>query len=403
MLELKTYTSEELAEALGISINTLNLKRKVTEERHLSDYTWSKEGKGKKTIYKIEKLNNESSSLIDTFYSLLEGFSGKDIHFKNPETAIKVLYYLFQRNENIALFISRDLGIAERTIRDYIKRFRKLGLLVGYWDRFIVDEKEIEKQVLLPTEYDYYQVMDGKWHETNLNGWLDAWAYRRNAYKQYVEEIENETGFEITKEQDKVAKILSYNLMVEEFGEQKRVEHKYLNEDAKECLGSFLIYAAKDLGLAFEKRDKKSKEYISNLYKKPSMPKNISKELVLDNSNEAVDVGRKHIENEVKEMAPKSNSFKDFKNHVFMQVPEVEKIKEEEVEDMNNNLKIDEDPFTEDPIVFNEKTQKWEKYIEHEWVNGEKVKQELNIVPFIPRQKSIKTSSALDEMFGSAI
>lgn len=432
MLEIKNYKSEQLAEALGISANTLNAKRKITEERHLSKYNWSKEGKGKKVVYKIEGLNEiEPSPIIDTFYSLLEDFSGQDVYFKNPETSIKVLYYLHQRNENIAFFISRDLGIAESTVRDYIKRFRKLGLLVGYWDNFIVDGKEVEKHVLSQTQYDYYQVVEGKWYETNLNGWKAAWDYKRNAYEQFVEDIESETGWTITKEQDKEAKIFANQLMIEELGVQRRVEHKYLNEDAKSYLGSFLVYAGKELGLSFERKEKKSDDYIKSLYKKRSFFKNTSDELIIDTFCKVVDVGRKHVgefeewliqqHEKMNEQEPfqigfitnnvkgdkriikekKPMSFKQLiVNHEFMKVPEVPETIEEEVEELE--LQIVEDPFTGRLEVFNEKTQQWEDYNEYEWINGKKIEKEVIVVPFVPQIGS-NNSLALEEMFNSLI
>jgi hypothetical protein len=425
MLEFRKYNTEQLAEALGISVNTLKLKRKVTEERHLSKYIWSKEGRGKNVVYKIEGLKEtNTNSLIDTFYSLLEDFSGQEVHFKNPETAIKILYYLYQRNENIAFFISRDLGISEKTVRNYITRFRKLGLLVGYWDCFNIDGKEVEKHVLSPDQYDYYQVVDGVWHETNLHGWLDAWAFRKNAYEQYVEEIENETGWQITEEQEKIVKTLANKLMIEEFGEQRRVEHKYLNEDAKLFLGSFLVYAAKKLGLSFEKKEQKSKEYINSLYQRRALPKNTNDEVVLDDSYAVVDVGRKHVgdfeewlmqQQEKQEsfqigfiqkpnviQLPRKMSFKELTEvHEYMQIQDVKEIAVEDVKE--KELRIEEDPFTGQLLVFNEQTRKWEKYIESEWVNGKKVEPEVIVIPDIPVIKFGTKSLALDEMLRSAI
>jgi len=430
MFQIGTYTIEEFAKAIGKELPVVLKTKKRCEDTFLSDYVWSKDGKGKKTIYKIEGLTDETSTLIDTFYSLLECFSGQDVYFKNPETAIKVMYYLYQRNENIAVFIARDLGLAERTVRDYIKRFRKLGLLVGYWDRFIIkndnEEKKVEKQVLSRSQYDYYQVIDGKWHETNLVGWLEAWAFRRNVYEQYVEKIESETGWYITEEQEKAAKILANKLMVEEFGEQKRVEHKFLNEDAEEYFGSFLVYAAQKLGLSFGKIEKKTKEHYKSLYQKRDARVNNENNALDFVPSEVVDVDRKYVgvfEEWYLQQEKRNEQFQigfvntdnksviescepfTFKtittSHEYMKVPEYNV--KEVVEAEKVDLEIIECPFTGKQEVLNPKTQKYELYREHVWVNGEKVEIHPYIVPDMPQIKLSGNFSALDEMLRSVI
>jgi hypothetical protein len=93
-------------------------------------------------------------------------------------------------------------------------------------------------------------------------------------------------------------------------------------------------------------------------------------------------------------------TFKELiKAHEFMKVQEVTENNEEEAEEVE--FEIVKEPFTGRLEVFNEKTQKMEKYIETEWINGEKV--EIYIVPDVPQFKRNGKNLALEAMLGSVI
>ncbi|MCX9098945.1 DEAD/DEAH box helicase family protein [Bacillus anthracis] len=108
------------------------------------------------------------------------------------------------------------------------------------------------------------------------------------------------------------------------------------------------------------------------------------------------------IDDNEKGTKQKYTSFRDFlRNHEFMKVQEVEEPVVEEVQ--IKELHIEEDPFTKVPMVFNEKTQKWERYIKSEWVNGEKVEQEIYIVPELPPNAKGGKCKVLEYLMNSVI
>ncbi|UZJ79431.1 DEAD/DEAH box helicase family protein [Fictibacillus sp. KU28468] len=82
---------------------------------------------------------------------------------------------------------------------------------------------------------------------------------------------------------------------------------------------------------------------------------------------------------------------------------QINEIEVEEMEVVDMVLKLEEDPFTGQTIVFNEQTQKWENYKDDEWVNGKKIEGNIIIIPDVPPTKSIRKPLAFEELFSSAI
>ncbi|MCK9858201.1 DEAD/DEAH box helicase family protein [Paenibacillus sp. ATY16] len=124
-------------------------------------------------------------------------------------------------------------------------------------------------------------------------------------------------------------------------------------------------------------------------------------ELVIDRSE------RSDFEN-VQETKPEpekigKKSFKEIiESYEFLKQP---KYPEQVVTETSiKELKIENDIFTGRPIVFNEKTQEWERYWEHEWVNGEKLEVTFYKVPDVPPIRKVGSkSTALEAMLASRI
>ncbi|WP_282156381.1 hypothetical protein [Cytobacillus gottheilii] len=99
MLELGNYTDEDLASAINISINTLKNKRKVTEQRNLKDYNWSRNKKNK--VYTIHSYKDlERNSLTDTFEALVADYSKAEIPLGNSYKALVIFLIIYKIDDN---------------------------------------------------------------------------------------------------------------------------------------------------------------------------------------------------------------------------------------------------------------------------------------------------------------
>ncbi|MED3036087.1 hypothetical protein CBR56_24480 [Bacillus thuringiensis] len=234
---------------------------------------------------------------------------------------------------------------------------------------------------------------------------------------------------------NKITEYLKYMKDAKMFEEEQKYfinklmdEFKFRAKNKKKKIGLNRINdILQERGIEFEivsKRDgiRKSETYgkrywVINLISKSDhvvyiqdMPLLISDEKVIQNNyiedkeNETVvEVNEAPIINDNEKVTKqKYTSFENLiRNHEFMKVQEVEEPIAEEVP--IKELQLEEDPYTKVPMVFNEKTQKWERYIESEWVNGEKVEQEIYIVPELPPNVKGGKCKALEDLMNSII
>src|SRR4051812_8825861 len=131
MLEIKNYTDDELIEELGISPSTLKSKRKVTEQRLLKDYEWSRDKKSK--LYTIHSYKEQTIErvLCTTFETMIADFSAKNIAMNNTEKALRILVALYFTEENLPSKLSNIFDETPKEISRYIKKFRSLDILVS--------------------------------------------------------------------------------------------------------------------------------------------------------------------------------------------------------------------------------------------------------------------------------
>lgn len=231
MLEIKHYNDEELAEAIGIGLSTLRNKRKVTEQRHLKDYEWSRDKK--KKLYSIHsyKGNIYRSSLEDTFEALLTDFSDVYVPLKNKEKALRILITLYKIDDNFAGNLALYIDENKREIYRYVNKFRELGLIVK-------------------GQYDYYLVADiGEEWEPITN--QEAQNIKKYWFRIFRKELEkrnippHSSDFKRIEE----CKYIASDFTEEEFGELKKVSHKHLTEEAIEYFKLFLEYAGREMEL----------------------------------------------------------------------------------------------------------------------------------------------------------
>jgi hypothetical protein len=231
MLEVKNYNDEELAKAIGIGSSTLKNKRKVTEQRHLKNYEWSRDKKKKLYTIRSFKEDIQRNSIEDTFESLIANFSNNQVPLENKEKALAILGVLFKVKENFAEELALYADVNQREIHRYVKKFRELGIVV-------------QKQ------YDYYLIADiGEEWEAITNEEAahikDYWF--RIVRKQF--DIRNIPPHSRDLKRIQECKDIANAIIEEEFGQLRRVEHKYLTDEAIEYFGPFLEYAGRELKL----------------------------------------------------------------------------------------------------------------------------------------------------------
>ena len=160
MIELKTYTTKELCEALDIKLTSF----KSHKEKFLKDYYYLEEKRGRSKFYTITGYKKKEDS---EFIKIFKELSGKDVTFPKEDTAEKILKVLFDRdctisdNEEIGYEVPG--GLERRTIGIYIDLFRSYNALPPKKDKvprlsFNAETGESYSKFYDPNEYVYYLV-----------------------------------------------------------------------------------------------------------------------------------------------------------------------------------------------------------------------------------------------------
>lgn len=234
MLELKTYTDDELIEALEISPSTLKSKRKVTEQRLLKDYEWSRDKKSK--IYTIHSYKEQTIEevLCTTFETMIADFSSKNVAMNNTEKALRILVALYFTKENLPSKLSNISNESSKEISRYVKKFQSLDILVSNeYAYYLVDEKTL-----------VWQKIDDEERRRIRSFW----------YREFITWIDKLNVSAIEPDMDKV-KICKQKASLETtktYGFLRKVSKKNLTNEAKEYFGPFLRFSNEQLKMMFE-------------------------------------------------------------------------------------------------------------------------------------------------------
>ncbi|PER08885.1 hypothetical protein [Bacillus cereus] len=234
MLELKTYTDDELIEALGISPSTLKCKRKVTEQRLLKDYEWSRDKKSK--LYTIHSYKEQTIErvLCNTFETMIAEFSSQNIALQNTEKALRILVALYFTKENRPAKLSEITKETTLEISRYIKKFQSLDILVSCdYDYYLVDKKAMVWKLI---DEDERENVKRFWTKEFFN-WIDKLNVKAiDSDMEKVKRCKQKASFET----------------VNAFGFLRKVIKKDMTNEAKEYFGPFLRYTNEQLNLMFE-------------------------------------------------------------------------------------------------------------------------------------------------------
>lgn len=231
MLELKSYTDEEMATAMNVSLSTLKCKRKITEERHLNDYIWTRDKKKKTYVIHSYEKEIERSALEDTFESLLTDFCDEEVPLRNKHKALKILITIFRVDESLPSSLAIYADESPQEIHRYVDKFRQMDLLVN-------------------DEYDYYLVHDDEW-EWELISRKEAQNIKDYWNHIFYKQVEMRGISALDPDMYKVwlCKTIASEMTKEKYGILRTVSHKYLNEKALDYFRKFLEYADKEMRL----------------------------------------------------------------------------------------------------------------------------------------------------------
>ncbi|MDG0062104.1 hypothetical protein [Priestia sp. P5] len=231
MIELKTYTDEELSHALNIGVSTLKSKRKITEQRHLKNYEWSRDKK--KKVYTINSYKSEAikNSLEDTFESMLSHFCHEKIPLRNKMKALKIMIVLYKIEINMPSELALCIGEDKQEIHRYINKFKEMDLLVDYgYDHYLVNREDWSWESISQKQSEYVE---------------DYWS--RAFFRQI--DLRKVSVIEPDMKQVEICKAIASANTESEYGILRKVTHKRLNNEAKAYFGPFLEHAAKELNL----------------------------------------------------------------------------------------------------------------------------------------------------------
>ncbi|MGE7586479.1 hypothetical protein [Peribacillus sp. NPDC101480] len=234
MIELKTYTDNELIEALGISPNTLKKKRKVTEQRLLKDYEWSREKKIKLYTVHSYKAQTIEKVLCDTFETMISEFSSKNVAMKNTEKALRILIALYFTKENKPSRLSEITNETTLEISRYVKKLQYLDILVSEeYDYYLVDKKTLVWKLIDDAERESVK----KFWTREFFSWIDKLNVEAiNSDMDKVRTCKQKASFET----------------VNAFGFLRKVSKKDMTDKAREYFGPFLRYSNEQLNMMFE-------------------------------------------------------------------------------------------------------------------------------------------------------
>lgn len=241
MLLVKTYyTDEDLAQAINVSLSTLKNKRKITEQRHLKDYEWSRNKKEKLYTIHSYKHNVERDSLNDTFESLIADFCKNKVPLENLEKALKIFIILYKTDENFPATLALYADESPKEINRYTNKFKKLGLLVeGQYDYFLIND------------------VDWKWEKVTKEEYENVKSYWKRIFFRQTE-IRNLSPSSRDKEKIQACRDIASSMTVEEFGFTRKVTHKTLTDQAEKYFKPFLEYANKVYNLFAESKPESS-------------------------------------------------------------------------------------------------------------------------------------------------
>lgn len=160
MIELKTYTTKELCEALNIKITSF----KTHKERALKDYKYIEAKAGRNKAYTILAYKGKEKS---TFIQLCEKITETEVKFPKEQTAISILEVLFKKDctilDNEELGYETSKNFERHTIGRYINLFRTYKILppiLPKVPRLVLDKEtgEFISKEYDPNEYVYYSV-----------------------------------------------------------------------------------------------------------------------------------------------------------------------------------------------------------------------------------------------------
>jgi predicted house-cleaning noncanonical NTP pyrophosphatase (MazG superfamily) len=180
MIELRTYTEEELAKILGVKKNTL----RRTHPRHLKNYKY-KRFKIKKGVfaYKIIDYKGEQKS---EFIQLCEKVAECSVEFPNEKTAEKLLKVLFEEDCSILSNeeIGFKVGLEKHTVGKYINLFRKYEILPPKKESVNNETGEVYdlndyRFYLVSRKYDFKEEIDEE-------EFKEIVEFRKNKYSEYL-------------------------------------------------------------------------------------------------------------------------------------------------------------------------------------------------------------------------
>lgn len=193
MLELKTYTTKELCDALSVKENSFKThKRKI-----LKEYDFSEEKIGRCKVYHIHSYKRKEKS---EFIKLCEQIASKTVNFPKENTAKKFLKVLFSDDftilDNEELGFQVPGGMERHTVKKYLDLFREYNILPKkkpLFPRMAFDSKtgEILSRYYDPNKYTYYKVHRGSdfREEIERDEYFEMQSYIQEKYSEYLEDF----------------------------------------------------------------------------------------------------------------------------------------------------------------------------------------------------------------------
>lgn len=221
MLELKTYSTKELCEALNIKMTSF----KSHKEKFLKDYEYEEIKTGRSKSYRIK-----SCKIDNTFIKLCEQIAVKKVKFPNAKTAELILFELLKNDWTI--FSCDDIGweiqgrLERHTVGKYIELFREYNILPKKLDKikslsFDTETGELFSKEIDPNKYTYYKVFAATEmrEEVTKQEYLEMRKFIREKYDENLEEqLEHCHGnHEAIKDVMKFAGSEAYRLCVYEY------------------------------------------------------------------------------------------------------------------------------------------------------------------------------------------
>ncbi|MEK4011640.1 hypothetical protein [Peribacillus sp. FSL M8-0224] len=190
MIELKTYATKEICEALNIKQTSF----KSHKEKFLKDYYYIETKVGRSKAYTVTGYKEQEKS---EFIRLCEKLAGTEVSFPKERTAEKILKVLFQKDYTILDY--EDLGyeipdtLKRHTIGRYIDLFRKYQILPPKLPKeirysFDKDTGELFSKLHDPNKYVYYSVSRGDEFREELSEreYLEMRKFVEEKYSEYL-------------------------------------------------------------------------------------------------------------------------------------------------------------------------------------------------------------------------